>query len=284
MNIFELMKLVQDKNKSLKLFQRIRWQEGLLCHKCGAYESAHKQGKTKHGFQKYLCICGHVFSDTSNTVLHRKKVDVRHFLIALYELSQKKGITSIELGGKLGVSQKSAWNLLNLMRGYCQELIKPYSEILMRGVVETDEAHYGKGDNSQMFHGIMQRGKHAVIIPIENRTEITLKGNIKKHVRKNSYIMTDTASAYGGLDCAGYRHFTLNHSIEEYSKGNGIHGNTMEGFWGNQKKIIYGIHHGVTKKRILNYVAEFVLKFNLRQAKSTFFSFLNLFIFPPLTC
>jgi len=96
--------------------------------------------------------------------------------------------------------------------------------------------------------------------------------------------MTDTASAYGGLDCEGYKHFTLNHSIEEYSKGNGIHGNTMEGFWGNQEKILYGLHHGVSKKYILNYVAEFVFKFNLREAKSTFATFLNLFIFPPLTC
>ena len=284
MTLLELMKLIQTKEKAIKIFQRIRWQDGILCYKCGVYDSVHRQGHTKLGFQKYQCICGHVFSDTSRTLLHRKRIDIRNFLIALYEISHKTGITSVELGKKLGISQKRAWSILNVLRNHCQKLIKPYREILMRGVVETDEAYFGKGKNSTMFHGILQRGKHAVLIPIEDRTEKTLKTNIKNHVKRFSYVMTDTASAYGSLSCSGYRHFTLNHSKEEFSKGHGIHGNTMEGLWGNQKKILYGIHHGVSKKYLLNYVAEFILKFNLREAKFTFPTFLNLFISPPLTC
>lgn len=154
----------------------------------------------------------------------------------------------------------------------------------MRGVVETDEAYYGKGNNAQMVHGILQRGKHAVIYPIEDRTEKTLKDNIEAHVMKGSYIMTDTAAAYGSLCCFGYEHFTLNHAKDEFSRGRGIHSNTMEGFWGNQKKILYGIHHGVSKKRLFNYVSEFLLKFNLKQAQFTFPTFLHLFFSPPLTC
>jgi transposase-like protein len=284
MNIFELMELIQTKAKAIKLYQRIRWQNGLLCSKCGTYDSAYKHGKTKLGFQKYKCVCNHVFSDTSDTFLHRKRIDIRHLLVALYELSQTKGITSVELGNKLGISQKKAWKILHVLRGHCQDLIQPYYELMMKGVVETDEAHFGKGSNSQMVHGMVQRGQHAIILPICNRTEETLKGNIERHVLKQSYIMTDTASAYGSLSCHGYSHLTLNHSKEEFSKGNGIHGNTMEGMWGNQKKIIYGIHHGVKRKNLFNYVAEFLLKFNLKQANSTFPTFLNLFFNPPLTC
>lgn len=284
MTIFELMELIQTKEKAIRLFQRIRWQKGLICPTCGVVDEAEKHGKHKTGFQKYKCCCGHVFSDTSGTILHRRRIEVRHFLLALYELSQTKGITSVELGKRLGIRQRKAWTLLNLLRNQCQALVIPYYRALMRGVVETDEAHFGKGRNSQMVHGILQRGKHAIIIPIEDRKEKTLKDNLKKHVMKHSYIMTDTASAYGSLACSGYTHFTLNHSIEEFSKGNGIHGNTQEGLWGNQKKILYGIHHGVSKKYLFNYISEFLLKFNLRQAHSTFPTFLNLFINPPLTC
>ena len=284
MTIFELMELIQTKEMAIRIFRRIRWQNGILCPKCGVYESVEKHSKNGLGFQKYRCICGHIFSDTSGTILHRRRIDIRHFLIALYELSQTKGITSVELGKRPGIRQKKAWTLLTLLRNRCRNLIKPYYELMMRGVVETDEAYYGKGKNSQMFQGILQRGQHAIVIPIQDRTEKTLKGNIKKHVRKHSYVMTDTASAYGSLCCSGYTHFTLNHSIEEYSKGNGIHENTQEGFWGNQKKILYGIHHGVSKKYLFNYVSEYVLKYNLRQAKFTFPTFLNLFINPPLTC
>ena len=284
MTIFELMNLIQNEKKALKLFQRIRWKDGLLCKKCGTFDEAQKQGKTLAGFQKYLCCCGHVFSDTSGTLLHRKQIKLQYFFWALYEISQNKGITSVELGRKIGVHQKKAWNILKILREHCQRLLKPYLELPMRGVVESDEAYFGKGKNSLMVQGVLQRGKHAIIVPIPDRKEETLKGNIKMRVMRHSYIMTDTASAYGGLGCSGYQHFTLNHSKEEFSKGNGIHSNSIEGLWGNQKKILYGIHHGVSKKHLFKYVAEYLLKFNLRQAQSTFPTFLNLFLSPPLSC
>lgn len=283
MTLFQLMELIQTKDKAVKLFQRIRWQESILCRSCGVYNFSQKQGTTKAGFQKYQCRCGHVFSDISDTILHKKHINIQHFFVALYELSQNKGITSVELAGKLGIPQKKAWSILFMLRKHCQVLTQPFSRMMMRGVTESDEAWYGKGKNCQMVQGILQRGKHAVVIPIEDRTELTLKGNIKHHVLPNSYVMTDTASSYGGLSCAGYSHFTTNHS-RKFSRGNGIHSNTMEGFWGNQKKILYGIHHGVSKKHLFNYVAEYTLKYNLKQAKSTFPTFLNLFITPPLTC
>lgn len=284
MTIFQVMNLIQDEKKALKLFQRIRWKDGILCRRCGTFDEVQKQGKTKLGFQKYQCCCGHVFSDTSGTLLHRKQVKLQHFFWALYEISQKKSITSVELGDKIGVSQKKAWNLLKILRNHCQKLFKPYLALSMRGVVESDEAYFGKGKNSSLVQGILQRGQHAIIVPIPDRTEKTLKGNIQVRVLKHAYVMTDTASAYGGLSCSGYQHFTLNHSKEEFSLGHGIHSNSIEGLWGNQKKILYGIHHGVSKKHLFKYVSEFLLKFNLRQAKSTFPTFLNLFISPPLSC
>ncbi len=284
MTIFELMDLIQTKKQCIALWQRIRWKDGLLCHSCGVYDSAHKQGTTKYGFQKYKCICGHIFSDTSNTILHRKRVDLKQWFYGLYEISQTKGITSVELSKRLGVPQKKAWNQLNILREHCQEIMKIYHKKRMRGVTEVDEAHLGKNDNSTMVQGLVQRNQHAVIVPIKDRTEPTLKGNIDKYIKKKSYVMTDTAAAYGGLDCSDYSHFTLNHSKDEFSKGDGIHSNTIEGLWGNLKKVLYGIHHGVKKKNLMNYVSEFLIKYNLKQAKSTFPAFLHLFIIPPLTC
>lgn len=285
MTIFELMKLIQTKEQALEFFQRLRWKEGLVCGKCGLMEKdIEKHSKTKLGYQRYRCFCGHVFSDTSGTVFHGKRVEASQWLFALYELSQTKGITSIELSIKLGIRQKKAWFLLTTLRKYCDYLMKPFHALMMRGVVESDEAYLGLGKNATMVQGIVQRGKHAVIHRIEDRKEATLKGHIGRHVKKPAYVMTDTASAYFGLNCMGYEHFTLNHSKEEYSRGNGIHSNTIEGLWGNQKKILYGIHHGVSKKYLFHYVSEFLLKYNLKQAQFTFPSFLNLFFRPPLTC
>lgn len=286
MTIFQLMELIQAQEKAAALFRRIRWPDGVCCLKCGLLgRGIERHSKSKAGFQRYRCLCGHVFSDTSGTIFHKTRIDVRFWIFALYELSQTKGITSVELGNKLGVRQRKAWGILNILRTHCQHLIQPFCRMAMRGVVESDEANLGKGKkNAQMVQGIVQRGKHAVIIPISDRTEATLKGNLESRVMRRSYIMTDTASAYSGLSCWGYRHCSFNHSADEFSRGNGFHANTVEGLWGNQKKILYGIHHGVSKKHLFNYVGEYLLKYNLKQAKNTFPAFLNLFISPPLTC
>lgn len=279
------MELIQTKEQCIKLWQRIRWKDGVLCHKCGVYEESHKHGKTEYGFQKYKCsCCGYVFSDTSNTILHRRRIDLKQWFYGLYEISQTKGITSVELGHRLGVDQKKAWNQLNILREYCKVLMKVFHRKAMRGVTEVDEAYLGKRNNSTMVQGLVQRNQHAVILPIENRKEATLKGNIDKHIKKKSYVITDTASAYDSLCCSDYRHFTLNHSKEEYSKGNGIHSNSIEGLWGNLKKVLYSIHHGVKKKNLMNYVSEFLIKYNLKLKQFTFPAFLFLFIIPPLTC
>lgn len=126
MSIFQLMGLIQDEKKALKLFQRIRWKDGLLCRRCGTFDAGQKQGKTLGGFQKYQCCCGHVFSDTSGTVLHRKQVKLQHFFFALYEISQNKSVTSIGPGEKLEIHQKKAWRFLKILREYCQNLLNPY--------------------------------------------------------------------------------------------------------------------------------------------------------------
>jgi hypothetical protein len=278
------MELIKTKEEAIKFFQRIRWQYGLICSKCGSVDESHLHSKTKNGFNKYQCICKHVFSDISDTCLHKSRTDIRIWFYALFELSQKKSISSCELAEKTNIRQNTAWNILDKLRSHCLDLIKPFEEIMMRGVTETDEAHLGKSDNSLMVQGLVQRGQHAIIKVINDRTELTLKGNIEQHIQKHSYIITDTASAYGGLCCHGYRHFTLNHSKNEFSKGRGINSNTIEGLWGNLKKVIYGTHHGVSKKNIMKYVSEFLLKYNHRQANNSFSLFLNLFFAPPLTC
>lgn len=288
MTLIQFMEHIKTPAIALRFFQRMRWKDGVVCQKCGVIGSYRLHNRTKLGFQKYHCRdCRHIFSDTSGTFLHRKRITAQQLMITVFELTDNKSITSVKLGKRLGIKQRKAWNILHIVRQHFHKLIQQMNIQGMRGVVESDEAYLGRGNNSTMVQGIVQRGKTAVIIPILNRTEETLKGNIEKRVKKHSYIMTDTAAAYGSLSCHGYSHFTLNHSKEEFSKGNGIHSNTIEGLWGNLKKVLYGIHHGVAKKNLFGYVSEYLLKYNTRD-KSNFFTKLLTMIFKPtflpLTC
>src|SRR5438045_6870258 len=87
------------------LFQ-MRWREGLTCPACG------RRGlcalRTRKVFQCNRCkkqvslTAGAVFQDT--------KLPLTAWFSAIYHLAQgKKGISSIELGRRLGVRQPTAW-------------------------------------------------------------------------------------------------------------------------------------------------------------------------------
>ena len=149
MTLRQLMQLMKTKQAATRFFQRLRWQQGLICQRCGVIGAAHRHGRTKTGFQKYRCPdCQHVFSDTTGTCLHGTRITAQQFLLTLYELADNKSITSVALGRKLGTSQKRAWHMLHTIRRQFATLVTQFAHRAMRGVVESDEAHLGKQKNS----------------------------------------------------------------------------------------------------------------------------------------
>lgn len=146
LSVFDLMQIIQTTESAVRFFQRIRWPHGVFCVRCGVFGRSERHSKTMLGFQKYRCRdCRAVFSDTNGTFLHKKQLDARTLFYALYELSFTKGITSVELGQKLGIPQRKAWTILMLLRTQCERLIETIAEeLVFRGVVESDEAYLEK--------------------------------------------------------------------------------------------------------------------------------------------
>ena len=71
--------------------------------------------------------------------------------------------------------------------------------------------------------------------------------------------MSDCWAAYGGIENLpnGYKHFTVNHSVEFVNKETGQHTNTIESQWQKFKqkhKQRYGTHRGP----LLSYMEEFL--------------------------
>jgi hypothetical protein len=72
--------------------------------------------------------------------LKGSKVELKKWFQAAYELSiSKKGISSVELGERLGVSQKTAWFINHRLRA----MLKDTAPQLLTGMVETDESYFG---------------------------------------------------------------------------------------------------------------------------------------------
>ena len=116
----------------------MRWRQGLTCPACG-----HKrfcQLKTRELFQ--CNRCKRQVRLTAGTVFQDTKLPLTTWFIAIYHLTQSKnGISSIELGRRLGVKRQTAWLMKHkLMRAMgAREAHKPKLE----GRVEVDDAYLG---------------------------------------------------------------------------------------------------------------------------------------------
>ena len=60
-----------------------------------------------------------------------------------------------------------------------------------------------------------------------------------------------------------YHHGYVAHSKGEYGRGK-VHINSIEGYWSQLKRQIYGVHHWVSAKHLAKYTDESVWRFNRR--------------------
>ena len=119
------------------------------------------------------------------------------------------------------------------------------------GEIEADESYFGarrkrgfkgklkrgRGTQKQPVFGILERGGKVYTEIIPNCKKKTLQDIIKGKVSIESLMYTDGWKGYNGLVDMGYkRHYRINHSNNEFSKGNGKHVNGIENFWSFTKR------------------------------------------------
>ena len=143
----------------------MRWDEGLACPTCG--HRGFCALKTRKLFQCNRCkkqvrlTAGTVFQDT--------KLPLTAWFTAIYHLAQgKNGISSIELGRRLGVKRQTAWLIKHkLMRAMgAREAEKPK----LAGRVEVDDAYLG-GERPGGKRGRGAAGKTPIVAAVETTAE-----------------------------------------------------------------------------------------------------------------
>jgi transposase-like protein len=83
-------------------------------------------------------------------------------------------------------------------------------------------------------------------------TSITLGEIIFENIATGSEIHTDEYNSYKHIR-KFWNHKTVNHSVEYVTK-DGIHTNSVEGFWALLKRGIKGNFHWLSKKHLSSYV------------------------------
>jgi transposase-like protein len=187
-------------------------------------------------------------------------------------VTARKGISSMQLAKEIGVTQKTAWFMLQRLREACAGKTDKLS-----GIVEADECFVGGLEANRhqskkkrlgggavgktAVMGLRERGGRTIAMPVENTNKETLQNAIYDHVELGSTIMTDEALAYKSLNGPFFKHESVNHLGGEYTRGP-VSTNSIESVWALLKRGIYGTWHQVSAKHLGRYVNEVAFRLN----------------------
>src|ERR1039458_5118490 len=134
---FQLFQMFPDAESARVYLESRLWGNSAICPACKGGERITTR---KGGF--YRCnACQLDFTIRTGTIFERSHVPLHKWLYAMYLLvTARKGISSVQLAKEIGVTQKSAWFMLQRLREVCAA---PDSIDKLKGVVELDECFIG---------------------------------------------------------------------------------------------------------------------------------------------
>ena len=114
-NLEELVGFFNTEEKCHLYLKSILWQKGGYCPFCGS----HKIHEYKSNFKKNRCYsCKQDFSIRKNTTFDDSRLSLQKWFMCIYLVnSSKQGISSLELARQAGITQKSAWLVLQRIKG-----------------------------------------------------------------------------------------------------------------------------------------------------------------------
>jgi transposase-like protein len=144
-----------DPNNCLNYLVARRWKDGVVCPTCGSENVSFLasrrlwQCKTRHPKAQFSIKVGTIFEDSA--------IGLDKWLTAMWMIAAcKNGISSYEIHRALGITQKTAWFMLQRIRLAMQD----ENAAKLSGEVEVDETYIGgkarnmhKGRKARMLQG-----------------------------------------------------------------------------------------------------------------------------------
>jgi len=251
--------------------EKLRWPKGFVCPACGGGEGTRLRTRPKIQCR----TCRHQVSLTAGTIFHATKLPLTSWFLAMWLIATaKNGISSVELGRRLGIKQTNAWSLkqkiMAVMAG--REDTKR-----LDGRVEMDDAYLGGQRPGKRGRGAA--GKQPFVAAVATTDErrprkiklLPVKGFRKKEVRKlvaehlasTSRLVTDGLRCWTAAAEAGLAHKAM-------VTGSGRQAARWSPFkWvnttlGNIKAAITGTYRRVSPDHAGRYLASFAWRFNRR--------------------
>ncbi|SRR5579871_130182 len=257
-----------------------RWQDGkVTCPKCGS-ENVHYYEK----YRRFQCREGHEapqFTLKTGSIMEESPIAVEKWLLAIWQaVNCKNGISSYELHRAIGVTQKSAWFMLQRIRKAMQQdgpqvrLGGPGTE------VEVDETFIGGkarnmhkekrdrmvtgrgGLDKTCVMGLLERGGKIRLRTVKNTRINQVQREVRLNVVFGSTVYSDALPSYRGL-ADSYEHQFVDHA-DRYVNGR-VHTNGLENFWSLLKRSIAGTYVSVEPFHLFRYLDEQAFRYNNRK-------------------
>jgi len=269
-----------DEESCIRYFEKMCWGDKVV----SPYDATSRVYKCSNG--RYKCKnTGRYFDVKTGTAFANTKLPLRAwFYVMMLFLSHKRGVSSCQLARDLGITQKTAWNMLHKIRQY---MTKENNHVLS-GEVEIDETFVG-GKNKNRHKdkkvekcqgrsfkdkvpvfGILERNGKVIAKVVSNTQAKTLVPIVRKNVEAGSVVYTD-GWEYTGL-IGSYKQMSVDHEkhfygttyATEYGEIITISTNGIENVWSHFKRMIIGIYYHVSKEYMQRYVDEYIFRFNTR--------------------
>lgn len=251
-----------------------RWPDGVICPTCGRTDVSFLAKQNK-----WQCKSAHKqrqFSAKVGTIFEDSPLGLDKWMVAVWLITScKNGVSSYEVHRAIGVTQKTAWFMLQRIRlamqtGSFMKKMSGHVEVdetfiggLARNMHKSKKAHLSRTGyiGKVAVMGLLERHGEVrtMIVPGTNRA--ILEPHVRQHVEEGSNVYSDAHSAYDNLDDA-YIRGVINHA-EKYVDGQ-IHTNGIENFWSLLKRSIRGTYVSVEPFHLFRYLDEQCYRFNNR--------------------
>lgn len=268
----------------LRYMVAVRWPDGkVTCPTCGAEKVSYLAKQ-----RRWKCYGRHPrpqFSVKVGTIFEDSALGLDKWMMAMWMIANcKNGISSCEIARDLGVTQKSAWHMLQrirlAMRVGSFEKLGGQVEVdetwiggkarnmrrsaLAKRVVEFATPRTGRNQNigKVAVMGLLERHGEVRTMVIPNNKRRSLQSEVNKHVEGGSTVYSDALRSYNRLG-EDYIHNVINHA-ERYVNGH-IHTNGIENFWALLKRGLGGTYISVEPFHLFRYLDEQTFRFNNRK-------------------
>lgn len=297
-NVLDLLAAFPDEQSCINHLEAIRW-EGTVISPCDPKSAVYKCPNNR-----YKCKnTNKYFNVRTGTIFEGTKIPLQKWFMAIFVMAtHKRGMSSHQLAADLGITQKTAWFMLQRIRYAMQH---ESFLIFMEGEVEVDETFVGgknknrhKDKKVKKVEGRIFKDKTPVIGLLETEISHTIQRPHKSNpdkiveekvitkpariyckavsstkaqhlqpvvhsmVKLGTTIVTDEWAGYNRMGLK-YDHRIVDHVRKQYVNVDGYTTNGIENAWTHFKGTLSTYIH-VTSKHLQKYVDEYTFRYNFK--------------------